>query len=86
MYLLQWMVQETHDLILVKAFPSLSNAKTQSEIDHYWNKLTEEGTEVQCGWLKDKFGVSWQIVPTILESLMNDPAKSSKVNRSIYEK
>ena len=39
---------------------------TQSEIDHYWNKLTEGGAESQCGWLKDKFGVSWQIVPAIL--------------------
>lgn len=52
---------------------------TQEEIDYYWNKLTEGGEESQCGWLKDKFGVSWQIVPTILGKLMSDPAKSQRV-------
>jgi predicted 3-demethylubiquinone-9 3-methyltransferase (glyoxalase superfamily) len=53
--------------------------ETQDEIDNYWNKLTEGGKEVQCGWLTDKFGVSWQIVPSILATLMNDPAKAGKV-------
>jgi predicted 3-demethylubiquinone-9 3-methyltransferase (glyoxalase superfamily) len=51
----------------------------QEEIDHYWNKLTEGGKESQCGWLKDKFGVSWQIVPAILGKLMSDPAKGKRV-------
>ena len=53
--------------------------ETQEEIDHYWNKLTEGGSESQCGWLKDKFGVSWQIVPKILGSLMMDPARAPRV-------
>lgn len=52
---------------------------TQVEIDFYWNKLTEGGQEVNCGWLKDKFGVSWQIVPTILGKLMTDPEKAPRV-------
>ncbi len=52
---------------------------TQEEIDNYWDKLTDEGEESQCGWLKDKFGVSWQIVPTILPELMSDPAKTGRV-------
>ena len=53
--------------------------ETQEEIDYFWDKLTEGGEEVQCGWLKDKFGVSWQIVPTVLASLMNDPSRSERV-------
>ena len=52
--------------------------ETQAEIDHYWNKLIDGGAEQQCGWLIDKFGVSWQIVPTILGQLLDgkDAAKS----------
>jgi len=53
--------------------------ETQQEIDYYWNILTEGGEESQCGWLKDRFGVSWQIVPTILGELMSDPSKSERV-------
>jgi predicted 3-demethylubiquinone-9 3-methyltransferase (glyoxalase superfamily) len=52
---------------------------TQEEIDHYWEKLTAEGEESMCGWLKDKYGVSWQIVPAILPQLMADPEKGQKV-------
>ena len=44
----------------------------QEEIDYFWNKLTEGGEESQCGWLKDKFGLSWQIIPAILEKMMSD--------------
>jgi predicted 3-demethylubiquinone-9 3-methyltransferase (glyoxalase superfamily) len=51
--------------------------ETQTEVDHYWNKLTEGGVESMCGWLKDKFGISWQIVPKILMELMADPEKAS---------
>ncbi|HRG09267.1 MAG TPA: VOC family protein [Cyclobacteriaceae bacterium] len=53
--------------------------ETQMEIDHYWNKLTEGGSESMCGWLKDKFGVSWQIVPTVLGDLMSDPVRAPRV-------
>jgi predicted 3-demethylubiquinone-9 3-methyltransferase (glyoxalase superfamily) len=53
---------------------------TQEEIDHYWTKLTADGGEEgNCGWLKDKFGVSWQIVPTILPDLLSNPDKAEKV-------
>jgi predicted 3-demethylubiquinone-9 3-methyltransferase (glyoxalase superfamily) len=51
--------------------------ETQEEVDHYWNRLTEGGDKQaqQCGWLKDKYGVSWQVVPTVLAELMSDPDK-----------
>ena len=52
---------------------------SQTEIDHYWEKLGEGGKYDQCGWLDDKFGVSWQIVPAILGKLMSDPAKAPRV-------
>ncbi len=53
--------------------------ETQEEIDYYWEKLGEGGKYSRCGWLDDKFGVSWQIVPSILGKLMNDPEKAPKV-------
>ncbi|MBX2916666.1 MAG: VOC family protein [Cyclobacteriaceae bacterium] len=53
--------------------------ETQAEIDHYWNRLTEGGSESMCGWLKDKFGISWQIIPTVLGDLMNDPVRAPRV-------
>jgi predicted 3-demethylubiquinone-9 3-methyltransferase (glyoxalase superfamily) len=49
---------------------------TQEEIDHYWEKLSEGGKPGKCGWLTDKYGVSWQVVPKILGQLMNDPEKA----------
>lgn len=52
---------------------------TQDEIDHYWDKLGENGVYNQCGWLNDKFGVSWQIVPKILGELMADSEKAPRV-------
>ena len=58
---------------------------SQEEIDHYWNNLTEGGEEVQCGWLKDKYGVSWQIVPSILPSLMTDPARAGRVTNAFMQ-
>lgn len=48
------------------------DCKTQDEVDHFWNKLSAGGQESMCGWLKDKFGVSWQVVPTILIELLQD--------------
>lgn len=60
--------------------------ETQEEIDHYWNKLTENGGEEgPCGWLKDKFGVSWQIIPTILPELLSDPARSERVTKAFLQ-
>jgi predicted 3-demethylubiquinone-9 3-methyltransferase (glyoxalase superfamily) len=46
--------------------------ETQEEVDYYWNKLGEGGREVQCGWLVDKFGLSWQVVPNVLSELLGD--------------
>ncbi|HWM63649.1 MAG TPA: VOC family protein [Solirubrobacterales bacterium] len=48
----------------------------QEEIDYYWARLTEGGAEVQCGWLKDRFGLSWQVVPTGMEEIFADPDKT----------
>ena len=55
--------------------------ETQDEVDYYWEELSKGGQKSQCGWLKDKFGVSWQIVPNAIERLMydSDPAKSKRV-------
>ena len=53
--------------------------ETQEEIDFYWDKLGKGGRYDQCGWLDDKFGVSWQIVPDVLQQLMNDPLKAPRV-------
>lgn len=49
--------------------------ETQEEVDYYWGKLTEGGEESQCGWLKDRYGLSWQVVPTGMEELFADPDK-----------
>jgi predicted 3-demethylubiquinone-9 3-methyltransferase (glyoxalase superfamily) len=58
----------------------------QVEIDHYWNSLTANGgQEGQCGWLKDKFGVSWQIIPAILPQLMSDPSRSERVVKAFLQ-
>ena len=68
-----------HEYTFNEAVSFTVSCQTQEEIDYYWNKLSEGGSEWQCGWLKDKFGVSWQIVPAILGTLMSDPAKSERV-------
>ncbi len=64
------------------------NCETQEEVDRYWTALTADGgEEVQCGWLKDKFGVSWQIVPTVLNDLLttSDPATCSRVTQAMLK-
>src|SRR5262249_47915081 len=57
------------------------HCETQEEIDYFWSKLTEGGQEQPCGWLKDRYGVSWQVVPTVLAEMLSDPdpAKSQRV-------
>lgn len=49
------------------------DCEAQDEVDYYWERLSEGGEEAQCGWLKDRFGVSWQVVPTGMENILNDP-------------
>jgi predicted 3-demethylubiquinone-9 3-methyltransferase (glyoxalase superfamily) len=63
------------------------NCETQTEVDELWEKLSEDGEKGQCGWLKDKYGVSWQIIPTALGKLMNspDPAKSQRVMHAMLK-
>ena len=55
--------------------------ETQADIDYYWNALTAGGQEIACGWLKDKFGLSWQVVPSVIPKMMTDPdtRKSARV-------
>ena len=64
-----------------EAISFVVECETQDEIDYYWDKLTEGGEEIQCGWLKDKFGVSWQVVPSILGKLMSDPSRAERVTK-----
>jgi predicted 3-demethylubiquinone-9 3-methyltransferase (glyoxalase superfamily) len=55
-----------------EAISFVVNCETQEEVDHFWERLSAGGQEVQCGWLKDRFGVSWQIVPTVLVEMLQD--------------
>ena len=63
------------------------DCKDQEEIDYYWNKLTEEGEESMCGWLKDRYGLSWQVVPANLGSLLYnpDPEKAQKAMQAMLK-
>jgi predicted 3-demethylubiquinone-9 3-methyltransferase (glyoxalase superfamily) len=74
-----------HEFEFNEGFSLVVECETQEEIDNYWNRLTEGGIESQCGWLKDKFGVSWQIVPTILGKLMSDPEKYPRVMQAFLK-
>jgi predicted 3-demethylubiquinone-9 3-methyltransferase (glyoxalase superfamily) len=61
--------------------------QSQAEVDHYWNKLTAGGTESQCGWLKDKYGVSWQVVPLPLTELMasSDAPRVKRMTEAMFK-
>ena len=61
------------------------DCETQTEIDYYWSALTKGGEESMCGWLKDQFGISWQIVPTVLAKLMSDPKKGERVMQVVMQ-
>jgi predicted 3-demethylubiquinone-9 3-methyltransferase (glyoxalase superfamily) len=63
------------------------DCETQREVDEYWAKLSEGGEESMCGWLKDKYGLSWQIVPTILGELLQDkdPEKAKRVMEAMLQ-
>jgi predicted 3-demethylubiquinone-9 3-methyltransferase (glyoxalase superfamily) len=70
-----------------EAISFVVNCETQQEVDEYWEKLSKGGQEVQCGWLKDKYGLSWQIVPNILNELMQDkdPQRSQRVMQALLQ-
>jgi len=75
---------------MYKFTPALSlfvRCRDQQEVDHFWDKLTEGGKAVQCGWLEDKYGLSWQIVPTALLEMLQDqdPAKSKRVMQAMLQ-
>jgi predicted 3-demethylubiquinone-9 3-methyltransferase (glyoxalase superfamily) len=63
------------------------NCETQEEVDYFWKKLSEGGNEGPCGWLKDKFGLSWQVVPTVLYEMLLDPdqEKAKRVTKSFLQ-
>ena len=70
-----------------EAISLVVNCKTQAEVDWFWKKLSAGGEKVQCGWLKDKYGLSWQIVPTVLGELLSgkDPASSHRVMQAMLK-
>lgn len=66
-----------------EAVSFLVNCESQEEVDEFWEKLSQGGEKGRCGWLKDKFGLSWQIVPSALSRLMSDP--SPKKSKAVFE-
>ena len=70
-----------------EAISLVVNCDTQQEVDYFWEKLSEGGQTIECGWLKDKFGLSWQIVPKIVwESFADgDQAKSDRVHKAVMQ-
>ena len=74
-----------HEFVFNEGVSILVDCENQEEIDHYWNSLTAGGKESMCGWLVDKFGVSWQIVPRIIGNLMSNPDKAGKVMQELMK-
>ncbi len=70
-----------------EAISFVVDCKDQDEVDYFWDKLSEGGEKSQCGWLKDKFGLSWQITPTVLIELMSDPdrEKAGRVTQAMLK-
>jgi len=70
-----------------EAISFVVSCETQEEIDHFWQTLSAGGQEVECGWLKDRFGVSWQVVPTVLGEMLQDgnPEKSQRVMAALMK-
>jgi predicted 3-demethylubiquinone-9 3-methyltransferase (glyoxalase superfamily) len=68
-----------------EAISLVVSCQTQEEVDHFWDRLSAGGQQVQCGWLKDRFGVSWQVVPTVLLEMLadKDPAKARRVTAAM---
>ncbi|QOI97528.1 MAG: VOC family protein [Flammeovirgaceae bacterium] len=74
-----------HDADFAEGNSFVIECNDQQEIDYYWNRLTEGGRESMCGWLKDTFGVSWQVVPAVLDSLMSDEKRSGRVMQAFLK-
>jgi len=75
-----------HGFTFNDAISMVVECETQAEIDHYWNQMTSDGGhEVACGWLTDKFGISWQIIPKILGRLMTDPVRGQRVMAALMK-
>jgi predicted 3-demethylubiquinone-9 3-methyltransferase (glyoxalase superfamily) len=76
-----------HNFRFNEAVSLLVSCNSQEEVDHFWNALSAHPQAEQCGWLKDKFGVSWQIVPTVLLELLGDPdeAKAQRVTQAMLQ-
>jgi predicted 3-demethylubiquinone-9 3-methyltransferase (glyoxalase superfamily) len=76
-----------HRFAFNEAISFVINCKTQEEVDYYWEKLTQGGQESQCGWLKDPYGLSWQVVPTVLAEMLQDkdPKKSDRVMQAMLQ-
>ena len=70
-----------------QGFSLLVSCETQEEVDHYWDRLSEDGEPGPCGWLTDKFGVSWQIAPRVLFEMLSDPDpdKASRVMQAMLQ-
>jgi predicted 3-demethylubiquinone-9 3-methyltransferase (glyoxalase superfamily) len=69
-----------------EAISFIINCQDQAEVDYYWSKLAADGgREVQCGWLTDKYGVSWQVTPTILPELIRDPRIANNVIKAMLK-
>ena len=60
------------------------DCKDQAEVDYYWDRLVDGGEESQCGWLKDRFGLSWQVAPDRLYELLEDPARAAAVTQAMH--
>lgn len=72
--------EEKHDFDFTEGNSFVIECETQFEIDTYWNAFSKEGKESKCGWVRDRYGVWWQIIPSILKDLMKDPATNSSAS------
>src|ERR1700712_5227775 len=75
------------DFTFDEAVSFLITCQDQDEVDYFWEKLTDGGQEVQCGWCKDRFGLSWQVVPEGMEELFSDPdpARAERAMKAMFE-
>ncbi len=68
-----------------EAISFVVHCEDQAEVDHFWGKLSDGGEEGRCGWLKDKYGVSWQVVPKVLGQLLGDPSRAPLVTKALLK-